>query len=246
MRELCKLAVYILTTYIKGMGIKYKINESFFNIWSPTMSYVLGFIYADGNIHPSARGKYLVITSTDKEIIYKIKKWLNSEHKITTGRSAWPNSRMCYIIKIGNKFIYNALLGLGIYPNKSLTIRMPIIPKKYLKDFVRGYFDGDGCVYLERAKGIKQPLIIKKLSIIFTSGSKKFLEDLLKILRKNLILIQNKIYISHRSFQLRFNTKDTLKIFDFMYKDADKNLYFKRKFYIFRQYFYLKNGAVAK
>lgn len=246
MKELCKLAVYILTAYTKDMGIKYKVNESFFNIWSPTMAYVLGFIYADGNIHPSARGKYLVITSTDKKIIYKIKKWLNSEHKITTSRSAWPNSRIQYIIKVGNKFIYNALLKLGVYPNKSLTLRMPIIPQKYLKDFVRGYFDGDGCVFLERKKGIKQSLIIKKLSIIFTSGSEKFLEDLLKLLRKNLILIQNKIYISHRSFQLRFNTRDTLKIFDFMYKHTAKKLYFKRKFNIFKQYLYLKNGAVAK
>jgi intein/homing endonuclease len=48
-------------------------------------------------------------------------------------------------------------------------MKFPEIPKEYFWDFVRGYFDGDGCVSINREKYIY---------IIFSSGSKKFLEGL--------------------------------------------------------------------
>ena len=53
------------------MGIKYRVNENFFEKWSPLMAYVLGYIYADGNLDdsPYMRGKYIKITSTDLDSI---------------------------------------------------------------------------------------------------------------------------------------------------------------------------------
>jgi len=33
------------------MGIKYAVNEDFFKTWTPTMAYLLGFIYADECTH---------------------------------------------------------------------------------------------------------------------------------------------------------------------------------------------------
>jgi hypothetical protein len=58
------------------MGIKYNVNSDFFKDWSPVMAYCLGFIYADGSLHRSARGHYLTITSTDEAIILNFKQWL--------------------------------------------------------------------------------------------------------------------------------------------------------------------------
>ena len=200
------------------------------------MAYVLGFIYADGIIYPSARGKYLVITSTDQFIVRRIKKWLASKHKIVRTKSTWPNGKDRFVLRVGNKAIYNSLSEVGLISSKSLIVRMPDVPKSYFKDFVRGYFDGDGCVYLERSKGKGGKLIIRKLSVIFTSGSREFLNDLLLDLKENLDLRQTKIYKGCRSFQLRFFTSDSIKILELMYNNTPRELYFERKFEVFTKY----------
>jgi len=49
------------------------------------MAYILGFLYADGNIieaNNSSRTNYFQFVSKDKEILEKIKKALNSNHQI--------------------------------------------------------------------------------------------------------------------------------------------------------------------
>ena len=227
------------------MGIKYKVNEEFFNKWTPEMAYVLGYWYADGSMYISERGSYLNVTSTDKDTVYKIKSLLRSEHFIREEHSDWSNRKPRFVLRIGNKTLYRSLLTLGLFPNKSLTVKFPDVPQRFLSDFVRGYFDGDGCVNLYRTKGKTQPLILRKLSVIFTSGSSKFLEGLLLNLRKHLKLKQTRVYDSHRSFQLRFATKDSIEMFRFMYY-SDNNLKLDRKWEIFNEYLRLKNGAVAK
>lgn len=204
------------------------------------MAYVLGYWYADGSIYPSVRGSYINVTSVDRSTIYKIKKHLKSHHTIRREQFILSNRKTRFVLKIGNKSLYNSLIKLGIYPNKSLTVRLPQIPDKFFPDFLRGYFDGDGCVYLYRTKGITQKLIIRKLSVIFTSGSEAFLDDLLIELRRYLDLKQSKIYKSHRSFQLQFATADSVKIFYFMYNRVLRDLYLKRKLLIFLRYFKLK------
>lgn len=228
------------------MGIKYQVNEKFFDKWSHEMAYILGFIYADGTIYRSARGNYIVITSTDKQIIYQIKKQLKSDHTIKKEEFNLPNRKPRFILRIGNKNLYNALIKIGLYPNKSLTIGMPRVPPKFIGHFTRGYFDGDGCINLYRSKGKTQRLIVRKLSVIFSSGSKKFLKDLLKILRDNVPLIQTKIYKGCRCFQLRHSTIDSIALFKFLYKNTDdcNKLFFYRKFNIFTKYFKLRPSKI--
>jgi hypothetical protein len=228
------------------MGIKYKVNEDFFKEWNSTMAYVLGFLYADGCMFPSARGSYISVLSTDKFIIENIKRWLNSEHTIMERKSSWPNGNMAYILRIGNKSLYEDLLNLGMYPNKSLTIKMPSIPGEFLKDFVRGNFDGDGCVNLYRTKGIKQEIIVRQLSVIFSSGSRVFLEKLLEVLRGEMGLKQTKIYASQRCFQIRFVTADSIQLFKFMYENTSAEFFFPRKYRIFENYFRLRPQRIDK
>lgn len=209
------------------------------------MAYVLGFIYADGNVHRSARGNYLVITSTDEHIILNIKLWMKSEH-IVSKTIFTDNRKPRFAIRIGNKELYTDLLKLGVYPNKSLTVRMPEVPSFVLRDFVRGCFDGDGCISLYRSKGITQDVILRQLRVIFTSGSELFLKDLLEILKRNLCLTLAREYVCRRSFQLRFNTPDSITLFKFMYTDTPNELFFQRKFETFKTYFSLRPQRIDK
>ena len=210
------------------------------------MAYVLGYWYADGSMYPSVRGSYITVTSVDQDTIYKIKKWLESEHIIRESGSIWPNRKTRFTLRIGNKSLYKSLVGLGLYPDKSLTVKLPVVPDKYFDHFVRGYFDGDGCVSLYRTKGIKQDIIIKKLSIIFTSGSSDFLVSLCKILEEKLNLDQGKVYLGQRCFQLRYSTEDTVKLFKFIYGNClrKERLYLDRKFRIFEEYFKLRPSRI--
>lgn len=230
------------------MGIKYKSNEKFFDTWSHLMAYVLGYIYADGSLEnsPSIRAKYLRITSTDFASIEGMKKWLGSGHKIIEINPLLKPRKKQFLIRIGSHKIYQALTKLGLYPNKSLTIKMPNIPKKYLANFVRGYFDGDGCVYIHKERNLIGKMLIKRLTIIFTSSSFDFLQQLSDTLKDPLDLKQNKVYKSNRSFQLRYSTEDSIKLFSFMYARVENESYMKRKVEIFKKYFLYKPNRIDK
>lgn len=206
------------------------------------MAYVLGFIYADGSVEDASyiRGKYLRITSTDLEIILKIKEVIRSNHKVSRYESGLPKRKTRYVLRVGDKDIYSDLKKLGLYPNKSKTVKFPNVPKEFLPDFVRGYFDGDGCVTIERSKNIYGETILKRLGTSFTSGS----YDFLSVLSEDLFFaagIKKDVYKSHRSFQLRFSTAESIILFRFMYDLLRKDgLFLQRKFDVFKDYFKLR------
>ena len=141
------------------MGIKYQVNSSFFEKWTPEMAYILGYIFADGSLEDASylRGKYLRITSKDEEILLKIKKILNSSHKLQLRKPIKINfkkstyfSKVLYLLRIGDHKIFDDLINLGVTTRKSLTLKFPEIPTLFFPHFVRGYFDGDGSVFLTK------------------------------------------------------------------------------------------------
>lgn len=230
------------------MGIKYAANEKAFLKWDHDMAYVLGYIFADGGLEnsPSIRGKYLRVTSNDQESILFVKKFLSAAHPIVKLPPSGPASKGCYFMRIGSHAIYNNLTHYGLYPNKSLTIQMPKIPKKFLSDFVRGNFDGDGCVYIERKRNKEGTLILKRLRIVFTSGSKRFLEQLAYTLYESGRVGLAPIRISHRSYQIQYGARASVELFKFLYVHFPNTLYLSRKFDIFKEYFRLRPQKIDR
>ncbi|MDO8663417.1 MAG: LAGLIDADG family homing endonuclease, partial [Candidatus Wildermuthbacteria bacterium] len=161
------------------------------------MAYVLGFFTADGNMIKNNRGAHFVaFYSADKDIIEKVRIALNSNLKVSLKNKHSINSnwRDSYQLQIGSKEIFSDLLNLGMTPNKSLTIKMPAVPTKFLNHFLRGYFDGDGHVsvstYQKKDRKNKSTVIITG----FTSGSEKFLEGLWRTLKKGGIIKGGTLY----------------------------------------------------
>ena len=60
---------------------KYRINEDFFDQWSPEMAYVLGFWFADGYMRHE-RSYRIVFCSTDNSLLLKIRSVMGSNHLI--------------------------------------------------------------------------------------------------------------------------------------------------------------------
>ncbi|MDP3965465.1 MAG: LAGLIDADG family homing endonuclease, partial [bacterium] len=172
------------------MGIRYRVNDAFFDTWSEEMAYVLGFLYADGSLEDASyiRGKYVRVTNTDQDRIVTIRRLLESEHTIVQ-HDKGGNYKRRYLLRIGNSKMYNRLVRLGLTPHKSFTMEFPKVPLKNLGSFVRGYFDGDGCVHIGRYKN--KP---SRLMTIFTSGSKKFLDKLHVLLKTKIGIVGNGLY----------------------------------------------------
>ena len=49
-------------------------------------------------------------------------------------------------VHFSGKKMVNDLINLGVTPNKTFTLQYPTINETLEKHFLRGYFDGDGCI----------------------------------------------------------------------------------------------------
>lgn len=201
-------------------------NEDFFKKWSPEMAYVLGFFVADGNMN---RDRYLEFTSADIEVLEKIKSVLSSANKISTRTR---NGKVHYRMQICSEVMFNDLTKLGLTPRKSKTIKFPNVPKEYLGHFLRGYFDGDGHVSEYERKDRDSRIILTG----FTSGSRAFIQELYRTLKKEAVVTRGTEYYSGRGYRLCFSVKDSLKLYKYMY-DSSGGLFLSRKRSIFEHYF---------
>lgn len=99
----------------------WKFNKNFFKSWSPEMAYVLGFLMADGYVFTNPRGScYIGFISTDKKIIEKIRRALQSNHTIgvRNRKREHPNWKESYTLQIGSKNIFNHLKKLVLSQTK--------------------------------------------------------------------------------------------------------------------------------
>ena len=190
---------------------KYNINQDYFKTWSHNMAYVLGLWFADGCIY-GGRMFDITLHQKDKYILKQVAKELAYEGTLydNVDKQAARLNFSCVVI-------YNDIITLGGCENKSKILTFPEIPKEYLPDFIRGYFDGNGCVM--NLKG-------KRLNSAFTSGNKNFLDSLWNILKKEAYIEGGSYDASSQS--LRFGKRDTLRLGEYIYKN-NPELFLLRK-----------------
>lgn len=196
------------------------VNAEFFRSWSPEMAYVLGVVCADGCLVEHANGYHcLNITSKDLSWLQQLQFTLQAEQKIGLKRRA-------YQLQIRNQPLYRSLLDLGLTPRKSKTLQLPSIPSEVFPDFVRGYFDGDGCVMVWREKRWRRGW---QLRTTFSCGSLVFLEGLRSRLSAEAALTWGSLWFGVRAYCLQYTIEDSLRLHDFMYCGGRSTLYLARK-----------------
>ena len=201
------------------MSKLYTVNEKFFSDWSPEMAYVLGFIYADGNM---SRDAYKIrIDSKDIQILEDIRVAMDSTHPVSKQKN---KNGYWYELMVSNKALYGDLRKLGVFPNKSLTMRLPEIPSEYMKDFIRGYFDGDGCIY-----EVKRKRPTPGLEIDFATGSKDFAIKIINVLNENVHVSIRLTNPRKNYYRIRGWNQASEAIFNYMYSE-NPTLYLKRKY----------------
>ncbi|WP_394217312.1 LAGLIDADG family homing endonuclease [Halobacillus trueperi] len=193
---------------------KFKVSEDYFKTWSNNMAYILGFIAADGMI--SGHAQLISIAQKEKEILLDIKREMESSHPIT------KNERTgVHMLNIGSKILKEDLIHIhGIIPKKSLTLKYPNVPREYQSHFVRGYFDGDGCIYRD------------KHFINIVGGSKSFMMGLINVLRAN--DIESRLNTNHDDLIVRVYVSGKEDVENFFYWIYDqKGIYLERKYSTF-------------
>ena len=202
-------------------------NENFFKTWTCDMAYVLGFFAADGSMYRTRRGGYYIeFQITDGDLLEKIRTLFCSDNKITV-RDRGLNCKPIYRLQIGCKSMFEDLEGIGFMQNKTHVLAMPRIPRIFFSHFVRGYFDGDGNVWKGTIHKFDRRHSSQALKICFTSGSERFLYSLQKQLRIFIGTDGGSLYYS-RAFRLQYARFDSLKIYQFMYRDKG-DMYLPRK-----------------
>lgn len=210
------------------MAKKFNVDKIFFKKWSHEMAYVLGFFLADGTFDITKRGGYYFgFNIADKEILYDIRKILGSEHKISE-RPVKSNESQSYRLQIGSKEMCEDLLKLGVSPRKTFQLSVPALPRQFVFDFIRGYFDGDGNVwfgYINKTR--ERPTFV--MQITFTSGSAIYMQSLKNLLNEYgikggaLYVPKDKNYA-----RLTFSTTSAMALAEKMYC-RDNSLFLKRK-----------------
>lgn len=202
------------------------------------MSYVLGYFVADGCIvvrKDRKNSPYMFnITSADKEHLEKIRKAMSSEHAINIKMSGYSKKKSCYQLQISNQIITKDLIKLGVTPRKTYNLKPIKVPDKYFPDFVRGFFDGDGTVYIYIINGTPQ------IKASFISASRPFIVELNKKICKNLSIPPKAIHEENREgklpkYSICFYINDCEKLAKFMYKN-NPSLYLSRKSEIFQKW----------
>lgn len=225
---------------------KIHFNKAFFSKWSNEMAYVLGLIYTDGNIDPGmlndpARKTTLKIgrltfAQREKELLEKFLNLIGSDSKILyRRREEYTNTTAgeLYYFHINSNIFYEQLTKLGLTPNKSLSMTFPEIPDEYIRHFIRGCWDGDGSVYIEKRNG--------NLKTSFVCGSLEFIKVLMEHLNKR-GLSDVTLYENRRgkkgniSYYFRYGTKDSIKLFHYLYDEVPESQYLKRKYEVFKNY----------
>jgi len=153
---------------------KYNFNEYFFHELNEKSSYWLGFLYADGytRMKDGKSGELkLKLKDTDKNHIELFLKDLGCNKFIKCGVD--NKSKFCSVTVYSNIMV-KKLFELGCVNNKTFKILLPELNDEIMCQFIRGYFDGDGCISKIKGKW-------DKVSIV---GNQNFIESLEKYLLK--------------------------------------------------------------
>lgn len=215
---------------------RYYVNEHYFdNIDAPNKAYILGLLWADGCNHIDHYSITLSLQEDDKEVVEFVKSELEYEGPISYIELSKRNEKYKnqYRLCINDEYMSKKLNEIGMVQAKSLVAKFPdCVPPELYSHFIRGYFDGDGCIYYDDKRN---------KCITMTVGTKQFCEKCSNILFD--IKCKNNVY--HAKYwndnTMAFRTagnKSSEQFLDWMYKDAefymkrkyDKYLYFKEKY----------------
>jgi hypothetical protein len=205
-----------------------KFNDRYFEVIdSEAKAYWLGFLYADGCVYRCVSetrigGKLIKRSETDKltlsivdyEHLEKFKVALQAEQNIYTRTDTRTDCVYSYIVFHSIK-LCNDLEQLGCVQKKSLILKFPSddqVPSHLRRHFIRGYFDGDGCISFQKRR---YPSGFYKYIRISFLGTYEFISRLKEILQ-----VHHSIGKPSKIYSLEITGSSAKAILQYMYDDC--------------------------
>lgn len=194
------------------------VDNNFFSVIdTEEKAYILGLLYADGTISPNRKKKTDYVMSVgfkdeDRYLLDKIRIAMKSNHKIISinRESSFSNKKFGFSrISISSKQIYNDLLELGMDTKNNI----PNISKELINHFVRGVFDGDGCISISKRGDTDMHIM----------GTENFLNQLNEYIGFHDPVFIRGIYRVRKSGKL-----NAMKFSNYIYNNS--HIYLERKF----------------
>jgi len=205
------------------------INEHYFDIRRRTEKekrdfyYVFGAWYAAGSCTESTYGRVdgskgiyrnIKFQSRNEKLVQIVKKQLKYKGDIEFHKSPEAKDRSSRWFRVhGVDTLCDRLdeLGAGVPKEER---EFPKIPKKYLQDFIRGYFDAKLGIYQTK----NDTTLGMKANEKIITGLKDALKEYAHVEGGG-----------NKTRFLRYGTKDVVKIYDFIYKEKGLHLPYKKK-----------------
>lgn len=141
-----------------------KINEEVISEESPLLWYLLGLISSDGH---NGKGDSIDIFQKDGTFLNELKSLLGHEGTLYKSNDG-------YTLRISSPKLTDILNKYEVTSDKRYSVPYIKAPTKELEScFIRGLFDGDGCIYYNYVSGS-----FKNIRMEITTGSKNMVENL--------------------------------------------------------------------
>ena len=195
----------------KEFGIKarfrYSVNEDFFKEWTKESSWLYGWFVGDGYILEERRLGFN-LARKDKEVLYKFKKVMESEHPVKDR-----------IVRFGEmSYLY---IGTIEMVKDLRKLSYEDVPDWHRSDLTRGFFEAEGSVFLNIDKRRNDD---EHIQTNFAQKDTTILKWIWKVLRDEEVVEGGYLGWSH----LVFGESDSVSLYHYLYDDRG-DLYLERK-----------------
>ena len=187
---------------------KYNYNWNFFNKHSEELYYFLGFVAADGYLTDNEIE--IGINENDVCLLEKFRDLIVPDKPLY-----YKERTRSYTLKISCKSLMNDFKNFyGIITNKKhYEMSFPNIPSEYVRHFIRGYVDGDGCIDTTKGYRGEKIYIGKRLRIL---GNYNFLYSLNE---------KTKEIYNHKTNAINKKGKENVYVITYNFKTATNILH---------------------
>lgn len=149
-------------------SINANLKLNFFEKMTPELAWFLGAVCSDGSIGfnygPNKSTPSFSLASIDKDFVEKLGALVGLSPKKSISSSS---SKPIWTLRCSSKPFVNHLKRLSVCNKKAASVVIPeAVPPMLLRHFIRGYFEGDGCVCPTRSGETKFNLSSKSEKLI--------------------------------------------------------------------------------
>jgi hypothetical protein len=206
---------------------KYCTNQILMdNIDTEEKAYWLGFFYADAYNKEKTGQIIIELQERDKEHLFKCANFFGKPREPFLQLKN-KGKYKAYRLELNGRKLSNSLKEKGCHGAKSFNIVFPSwLDDQLVKHFIRGYFDGDGCINIHQDQ--------LNISIVSTKEFNIYLQNIFKTIN-----INSQIYCPERytgnTCRLDFGgSRQVSKFCEWIYENA--TIYLDRKYNLYQTY----------